>query len=452
MNSPENIRNVIRYLQKFRNAVSVIYLDDRTIGSALYSSHIRDIALLHEAGLKVVIVPGARSRIDEVLLGKQIEWHYKDNIRVTDEDAMPLIKMAAFDVSNAIMTSLAANGITAIIGNWVRARAKGILGGFDFGTAGEIERLETSAIRTVLDDGFIPVFPCIGWNTVGHPYNISSVSLAQQVAVSLGADKLFFVMFDGQISTSRYDIPAEFSLSETGEVPAMNLEEVDLFLAANASKNPDAFEEDGRFSIAMLLKAAQEACRKGVTRAHIVDGALDGVLPCEIFSDLGSGTMIYTSNYGKIRGMNQTDIPAVLAVMRPFIASGKLLLRTEADLSARIEDFVVYELDGGVHACAALRLYDDGQAEIAAVAVDESFAHMGIGPKLVDFLLKRADDADAKSVFIMTTQAADWFEKLGFLPDSLESIPAERRAIWTKGRNSKVYRLPLKNRKKRGEI
>ena len=41
----------------------------------------------------------------------------------------------------------------------------------------------------------------------------------------------------------------------------------------------------------------------------------------------------------------------------------------------------------------------------------------------------------------MTTQSADWFESLGFEPDSVESLPEERRKIWTKEHNSKVYRL-----------
>ena len=190
----ENIRDVIRYLQKFKNALIVIYIDDQTIRSPLFSSHIRDIALLHEAGLQVIIIPGARNRIDEILTSENISWTYKDNSRVTNEDAMSLIKMAAFDVSNQVMTSLAANNITAIIGNWVRSRAKGILNGYDYGTAGEIDKLEVNAIRTVLTEGFIPIFPCIGWNSVGHPYNISSISLAQQVAVNLKADKLFYLM------------------------------------------------------------------------------------------------------------------------------------------------------------------------------------------------------------------------------------------------------------------
>ena len=428
----ENVRDVIRYLQKFKNALLVIYLDDKTISSPLFSSHIRDIAMLHQAGLKVVLIPGARRRIDEVLNNAKIKWTYHDTFRVTSSDAMPLIKMAAFDVSNTVMTSLAANNITAVIGNWVRARGKGVLGGFDFGTAGEIDRLETEAIRTVLNDGFIPIFPCIGWNAAGHPYNISSMLLAKQVAMNLKADKLFFMMFKEEIVAGKYIIPDGFALSESGNIPAMNLEEVDLFLEKNA-------EADG--DIKNVLKAAQEACKAGVTRVHILNGETDGVLPCEIFSGLGSGTMIYTGSYGKVRAMEQTDIPSVLAIMKPFVESGKLLPRSEEQVAASLEDYIVYELDGGVHACAALHFYDDGQAEIAAVAVDENYAHMGIGPKLIDSLIDQAEEGGAESIFIMTTQPADWCEKLGFVEDSIESIPAERRKIWDPRRGSKVFRL-----------
>lgn len=428
----ENVRDVIRYLQKFKNALLVIYLDDKTISSPLFSSHIRDIALLHQAGLQVVLIPGARRRIDEVLDNAKIKWTHNEGIRVTTADAMPLIKMAAFDVSNTVMTSLAANNITAVIGNWVRARGKGVLGGFDFGTAGEIDKLETEAIRTVLNDGFIPIFPCIGWNAAGHPYNISSMLLAKQVAMNLKADKLFFMLFNEEICAQKYAIPDGFALSETGNIPAMNLEEVDRFIEKN-------FTSGGE--VKNILKAAQEACRAGVTRVHILNGNIDGVLPCEIFSGLGSGTMIYTGGYGKVRQMEQTDIPSVLAIMKPFVESGKLLPRTEAQLAEGLEDYIVYELDGGIHACAALHFYEDGQAEIAAVAVDENYAHMGIGPKLIDTLISQAGEGGASSIFIMTTQTADWFEKLGFEEDTLESIPDERRKLWDSRRGSKVYRL-----------
>ena len=176
VNKAENIRDVIRYLQKFKNAVIVIYLDDKTIQSSLYSSHISDIALLHQAGLKVVLIPGARNRIDEVLSLSKIDWTYHENTRVTEPNAMPLIKMAAFDVSNTIMTSLAANNITAVIGNWVRSRAKGIINGFDFLTVkfhNDIADLNTGTFSA----GIHQLWPSIGmWALI--PSEVRPASIA----------------------------------------------------------------------------------------------------------------------------------------------------------------------------------------------------------------------------------------------------------------------------------
>ncbi|NLC92895.1 MAG: amino-acid N-acetyltransferase [Treponema sp.] len=428
----ENIRGVIRYVQQFKNALIVIYIDEKTIDSSLFSSHINDIALLHKAGLQVIIIPGARNRIDEILTTSKIKWTYKNNVRITSSEAMPLIKMAAFDVSNTVMTSLAANGITAVIGNWVRSRAKGIIDGFDYGTAGEIDKLEVSSIKTVLSDGFIPIFPCIGWNSIGRPYNISTVSLAQQIAINLQADKLFFYVSSPTLNSSLYNIPQNFPLTKNGNIPAMDLTQVDLFLKENPSSTG---------TIPALLSSAKEACQNGVTRVHIVDGNVDGVILSEIFSDLGSGTMIYTSDYGTIRSMQQNDIPSVISIQKPFVDSGKLLPRTENQIEESINDYIVYELDGGIRACASLHVYQDNQAEIAAVAVDDSFAHMGIGPKMISFLINKAHQNKINNIFILTTQASDWFEKLGFELDNLNSLPQERLALWSQDRNSKVYRL-----------
>ena len=343
--------------------------------------------------------------------------------------------MAAFDVSNIVMTSLAANHITATIGNWVRARAKGVIDGIDFGTAGEIDKLQIDAINNILDNGFIPIFPCIGWSSVGKPYNISSVNLAKQIAVNLKADKLFFVMKNAEINKENFIITDDIGVSEDGDVPALNLSELYKFIAKNESKENE--------KIISLLRYAGEACQQGVSRAHILNGSIDGALPCEIFSGLGSGTMIYSQNYGGIRPMTHQDIPAVLSVMNPFIQQKILLPRTDSQLAEKLNDYIVYEIDGGVRACAALHIYDDFQAEIAGVAVDEAFSNLGIGPKLIQYLLEKAKTQKLNSVFILTTQTSDWFEQLGFAADSIESLPSSRRAIWTPERNSKVFRLKL---------
>ncbi len=428
----ERIRDVIRYIRRFKNATVVIYIDDALLASPLFTSHIRDICLIHEAGLQVLIVPGARNRIDQVLNEAKIEWTIKDGCRIADEDAMPLIKMAAFDVSNRIMTALAGEKRTAVIGNWVRARGKGVLNGVDFATSGEIDKLQDDAIQTVLDSGFIPIFPCIGWSQTGKPYNISSLSLAEQIASHLKADKLFFMMPDTEITSREFFIPEGIGLSAEDCVPAMNLEELELFLEKNHDKDKKVLQ---------LLNLASSACKNGVSRVHILNGSIDGTLPCEIFSNLGSGTMIYKSDYGGIRDMTREDIPALLNLIRPFVEHGNLLPRTEAQLQEQFKNFIVYEMDGGIRACAALEPYSDAQMEIAAVAVDETCAHIGIGPKLIDFLIQRAKTRGAKCVFVLTTQTADWFERLGFVSASIDTLPEKRKAIWTPERGSKVFRL-----------
>ena len=459
--SAEKIRDVIRYIKRFKNAVVVIYIDDRIIDSPLFSSHISDIALMHEAGLNVLIVPGAKRRIDDVLSEAGISWKQKDGLRIADESSMPLVKMAAFDVSNKVMTALSGHGITAVIGNWVRSRSKGVINGFDYETCGEIEKISVDAVHTVLDDGFIPIFPCIGWSVNGKPYNISSIELASKTAIDLKAEKLFFLAPDATLDAKNFTLSQDFPLSPEGNIPAMNLEEVDEFLKINSdSKNP----------LLTLLSISVGACKNGVSRVHILNGSIDGVIPCEIFSGLGSGTMIYKNDYGGIRAMKQDDVPRVLGIMRPFIERGILLPRTEAQLSENAENYIVYELDGGIRACAALICYDENgnvvsiaennaalpdaartkiaqteitQSEIAAVAVDETYSHMGIGPKMVSYLIEKARSVGSKDVFILTTQTGDWFEKLGFKIDSVENLPEARRKIWSPQRASKVFRLKL---------
>ncbi|MCR4627444.1 MAG: amino-acid N-acetyltransferase, partial [Treponema sp.] len=74
----EQIRSVIRYIKKFKNSVVVIYIDDEIINTPLFSGHIRDISFIHQAGLNVVIVPGARNHIDKTLRAQNILWQTKN--------------------------------------------------------------------------------------------------------------------------------------------------------------------------------------------------------------------------------------------------------------------------------------------------------------------------------------------------------------------------------------
>ena len=111
----QNIRSVIRYINKFKNAVLVIYLDDEVINSPLFSSHIRDIAIIHQAGIKVVLVPGSKKRTDQVLTDFNLSWNYKNNIRITSENAILLDHIGNANNFGAIVRSAAFFGIKNII-------------------------------------------------------------------------------------------------------------------------------------------------------------------------------------------------------------------------------------------------------------------------------------------------------------------------------------------------
>jgi amino-acid N-acetyltransferase len=426
----ETIREVFSYLKRFRGKTFVVRIDCAIVSGPLFSVLVKDLSLLHEAGIRVAIVPSAKERIDEVLGTYEVPYRVIDGVRVTSEEAIPFIKMAAFDVSNRVMTTLSANGITAVIGNWVRARGIGVIGGVDFQSAGVVESVRVGTVNKVLDDGVVPIFPCIGWSGVGKPYNISSNELAVVVASSLGAEKLFFITAQEGLTADSYTVPPDIPVAPGGRLANFSLAAVEDFLAANP----------GRASDLELLSRARRACAAGVERVHILDGRSEGVLLQETFSNLGSGTMVYSNRYGGIRAMGPDDVSDVLRIMQPFVERGILLPRTEAQLAEAWQDFIVFEVDGSVHACAALHEFPGGTAEIAGVAVDEGYLHLGVGPKMVDYLCEKAARSGLSSVFVLTTQTADWFEKLGFTEADPSTLPEKKKSSYSTQRKSRVFR------------
>lgn len=440
MTKTEIIRDAIRYIKQFKNSTIVIRIDDGLLDSPLFAGHIHDLALLFETGIKIVIVPGAKHMISRVLDSYHSAWRVVDGIRITDPEGMDFIKMAAFDVSNRIMSRLAAERLHGVIGNWVSARGRGVVNGVDFGSAGLITRVDKDTLERAIGDGFIPIIPCVGWTAAGKSYNISSVELAVETAALLRADKLFFLEKGLVVSTEEFTAPENAVISPDGRLAALSVEDVEMFIEENnlETSSPE------HMRLASFLRKGREACLAGVARAHILNGAEDGVVPGEIFSDIGAGTMIYRSNYGTFRKMSESDVPAVLSLMHPFVEKGVLLPRSEEEIKAQVDLFTVYEIDGGIRACAALKPYTGcACAEIAAVAVDDSYACSGIGPALMHRLIDSAGRAGCSFVFVLTTQALDWFERFGFKVAEKTEIPEERVRQMDPARGSKILTLQL---------
>jgi amino-acid N-acetyltransferase len=125
--------------------------------------------------------------------------------------------------------------------------------------------------------------------------------------------------------------------------------------------------------------------------------------------------------------------------MRPFVDRGILLPRNESQLKETLQDFIVFEVDDSVHACAALHEFPERVGEIAGIAVDEHFLHLGVGPKIVAYLCERAGRRGLGSVFVLTTQTADWFLKLGFVEGDPAALPEKKRQLYSLQRKSRIF-------------
>lgn len=405
--SVDLIREVFFYTRRFKDQTFVIQIENSIIEGENFHGLIKDLAMLKESGINIVIVPGAHGHIDRILDQYNVKTSSYNGIRISTPETIPFIKMAAFDVANTVMTSLSRSKIPAVIGNWVHARGKGVIDGVDFQETGVVDKIYKEPLFKVINDDLVPIFPCIGWNSLGKPYNISSRDLATAISITLKSSKLFFVG----------------SHDEFGGVNQMNLKEASEY---------EGYGKD-------LVELGVEACENGVTRVHIIDGNVEGIILKEIFSNSGEGTMIHSNAYEKIRPMTVDDISDVLKIMKPYIEEEILINRTPEQFKDMLDDFVIYEIDNKIHACGALHLKEDGIGEIAGIATDLTSKNTGSGKAIVDYLINRGIKENAKSFFVLTTRTSDWFESIGFKKGTVDDLPDWKKEKYNSKRNSRVY-------------
>lgn len=423
----EQIREVFSYIHRFKDSVFVLRVHSGLMDHPQLPQLISDLALLHENGIHIIIVPGARKQIDQILKAHQVDTEDCRGVRLSSAKAIPFIKMAAFDVCNRIMTLLSARGKNALIGNWVKARSLGVIDGVDYQFTGVVGKVQTESISKALKEGYIPIFPCIGWNDTGDAYNISSDELAGSLSITLKSKKLFFIEDKTAFTSPELQLPEGLLREEEGRISKLTVDKAQALLDINP-------ELEERSVLSQALKAAET----GVDRVHIVNGAIEGVILKEIFSNLGIGTMVFANIYEKIRPMKFEDIPGVLSLMSPLIEKGLLIHRNSKELEEEILDYVVYAVDDIIHGTAALHTFENKEAEIAGLAVDTQYIKLQIGQRLIRYLLERAEKQNIKKVFVLTTQAYDWFLKMGFKPGVLEDLPESKRRGYNHNRNSRI--------------
>ena len=142
-----------------------------------------------------------------------------------------------------------------------------------------------------------------------------------------------------------------------------------------------------------MLAHSVTACRSGVERVHFLDGGLEGAVLKEVFSTLGSGTMVHADPFENIRPMNEEDIPDVLRIMEPHVQQGNFVRRSESELQRDRADYAVFEADGTIRGCGALHRSGPRSRRNSGPRRRRELHAFGHRPRMVSYLIEEARQA-----------------------------------------------------------
>ncbi|TGN38723.1 amino-acid N-acetyltransferase [Marinobacter confluentis] len=420
------------YINAHRGRTVVLTIGGDAIAHSNLINIIHDIALLSSLGIRLVVAFGARPQIQTRLDAIGAESVFHRGLRVTPESQLlPVLEAIGglrahleSQLSMGLVNSPMHNArIRVSSGNYVTARPVGVLDGIDFGHTGRVRRVDVAGIEKLLELGHIVLLPPLGYSPTGDAFNLSYEDVGSQVAVALQAEKL--IMF-----TENQGLP-----EDDGSL-------IRELTAKQATERLSAGKVEGHDGD--LLKAACDACVKGVRRAHIISYVQDGALLEELFTRDGSGTLVSGDNYEQIRQARVEDIGGILGLIQPLEEQGILVRRSREMLETEISRYVVAERDGTIVGCAALHHYpEEGAGELSCFVVDQAYRRAGRGDDILAMIEKLARGHGIERLFALTTQTEHWFRERGFRPSSVQELPGPKLASYNVERKSKVFVKPL---------
>jgi len=281
------LTEALPYMRRHAEKAVVVKYGGHAMGdNALSEGFARDIVLMRQVGINVVVVHGGGPQIGAMLDKVGVESEFVDGLRVTTAEAVGVVEMVlSGQVNKSIVAQITAEGGRAVglsgkDGGLVRVRKlsrstrdpnSNIEKVVDLGFVGEPDQVDPYILEAMSDKGIIPVVAPIGWDADGGTYNINADTVAGAVASALGATRLLMLTDVAGVLDKSGALMQELTIADC-----------------------KALQEEGTLSGGMIpkIETCIDAVNKGVEGAVIIDGRVPHGVLLELFTEHGSGTLI----------------------------------------------------------------------------------------------------------------------------------------------------------------
>jgi acetylglutamate kinase len=281
------LKSAAPYIRMYKGKTFIVKAGGGVFGDADSTRVlIEQIAILHYFGVRVVMVHGGGPQTTEISEALGVPTRMVEGRRVTDQKAIDVAAMVLNGLINTRILAICrdlnidAVGISGVDASLVRAHRRPPVKiestgeTVDFGFVGDIDGIDTTVVRKLLDNGLMPVVSPLSADETGVLLNINADTVAAAIGATLGAEKL--ILCTGAPG-----------ILERVEDPGSLISYTDL-------RGLERLREEGRIVDGMLPKARaiENAIRGGVRRVHVVSyKSPEGILG-EVFTNEGTGTLI----------------------------------------------------------------------------------------------------------------------------------------------------------------
>jgi acetylglutamate kinase len=275
------LRAASPYIRLYKGKVFVIKAGGAVFGDPV-ATHalIEQIAILHYLGIRVVFVHGGGPQLTEVTEAMGVPTRMVQGRRVTDQKSIDATSMVLNGLINTRILGMCreleidAVGVSGVDAGLVQAHRRPPVQvegeTVDYGFVGDIDVIDGTVLRHLLDNGLMPVVSPLSADEKGTLLNIN----ADTVAAAMNAEKLILCTGAPGILEDVKDTTSVISYTDL--------------------KGLEDLRQSGAIKDGMLPKARaiEDALRGGVRRVHVISYSGTDSILAEVFTNEGTGTLV----------------------------------------------------------------------------------------------------------------------------------------------------------------